>query len=324
MKSVFSTKRGESFYGDSFDLINDKKFIKKYKGKVNLIFTSPPFSLIKKKSYGNKIGELYINWLKQFAKPLSELLTKDGSIVIELGNSWEKGNPVFSTTPIEALLEFKREANLFLCQEFICYNPSRPPNGAEWVTVKRIRVKDSYTRLWWMSKTPYPKSNNRNILVNYSEGMRRILKRQKLYTGKRPSGYKITSNFLKNKNEGSISPNFLSLNEKDYLHETLENSLAISNTDTDKLFYDFCLKNKLQKHPARMQAALVEYFIRFLTEEKDIIFDPFSGSNITGMVSQSLKRKWVSCEKELDFIKSSTIRFFNESEAKYTIKRMAK
>jgi DNA modification methylase len=324
MNISFRTSKGVSFSGDSLELINNKSFIRKYKNKINLIFTSPPFSLLKKKKYGNKNGDVYIEWFKQFAKPLSDLLTDDGSIVIELGNSWEKGSPIFSTVPIESLLAFKNEANLHLCQEFICYNPSRPPNSAEWVTIKRIRVKDSYTRIWWMSKTPYPKSDNKKILVNYSEGMRRLIKRNNLHTGTRPSGYKITSSFLKNKNKGSISPNFLSLNEQEFIHETLENSLTIPNNDNQKVFYDFCKKYNFQQHPARMQASLAEYFIRFLTDEKDIVFDPFSGSNTTGIVSQNLKRKWIACEKEIDYIKSSTIRFFDESEAKNTIKRMAK
>lgn len=324
MRVSFTTPKGVSYFGDSLELIQNKSFLRKYKNKINLIFTSPPFSLVKKKKYGNKVGDDYVEWLKQFAKPLTSLLTKNGSIVIELGNSWEKGHPVFTTTPIEALLEFKKEANLYLCQEFICYNPSRPPNAAEWVTVKRIRAKDSYTRIWWMSKTPYPKANNKNILVNYSEGMRRIIKKGKLTNGTRPSGYKITNNFLKNVNKGSISPNFLSFNEDGYVHETHENTLSISNNDNLKTFHDFCKKFNLQQHPAKMQASLVEYFVRFLTDEKDIVFDPFSGSNTTGMISQTLKRKWVGCEKELDYIKSSTIRFFNESEAKNKIKGMAK
>ena len=141
MNISFRTSKGVSFSGDSLELINNKSFIRKYKNKINLIFTSPTFSLLKKKKYGNKNGDVYIEWFKQFAKPLSDLLTDDGSIVIELGNSWEKGSPIFSTVPIESLLAFKNEANLHLCQEFICYNPSRPPNSAEWVTLKIINVK---------------------------------------------------------------------------------------------------------------------------------------------------------------------------------------
>ena len=58
----------------------------------------------------------------------SKLLTEDGSIVIELGNSWEQGRPVHLTT-LEIINGFRKQSNLRLCQEFICYNPSRLPSA---------------------------------------------------------------------------------------------------------------------------------------------------------------------------------------------------
>lgn len=320
---IFKKPSGESYLGDSLDLINDKKFLAKYKGKINLIFTSPPFSLISKKKYGNEYGDEYIQWLEKFAKPLAKLLTDDGSIIIEIGNAWEKGFPTFSTVPLEALLKFKNTAQLHLCQEFICHNPGRLPSPAAWVTVERIRVKDSFTRIWWLSKTPYPKSDNRNILMNYSSSMRNKIKNGKMNSGKRPSGHSIRDNFYNNKNLGSISPNFLTLFENEYIYESLENTLSIPNSSNQKVYNDFCLKNNLQRHPARMQIGLSEFFIRFLTNPNDLIFDPFGGSNTTGMVAEVLKRKWISCEKNLDYIKGSLIRFFDENKSTDIIKRMA-
>lgn len=320
---IFKKETGESYLGDSLELINNKNFTKKYKGKVNLIFTSPPFSLISKKKYGNEYGDEYVKWLTKFAKPLSDLLTDDGSIVIEIGNSWEKGSPTFSTVPMEALLEFKKSANLYLCQEFICHNPGRLPSPAAWVTVERTRVKDSFTRIWWLSKTPNPKSDNRNVLMNYSVSMRNKIKKGNMHSGKRPSGHYIRDNFYNNKNLGSITPNFLTLFENEYIYESLENTLSIPNSSTQKVYNDFCLSNNLQRHPARMQIGLSEFFIRFLTSQDDLVFDPFGGSNTTGMVAEVLKRRWISCEQNLDYIKGSLIRFFDENKSADIIKRLA-
>jgi DNA modification methylase len=58
--------------------------------KVGLIFTSPPFPLNRKKSYGNLRGQKYLEWLAALAPDLVNLLKPDGSIVIEIGigNSW--------------------------------------------------------------------------------------------------------------------------------------------------------------------------------------------------------------------------------------------
>ena len=74
-KVVFKTKSGVSYQGDSYKLIKSKKFLNKYKGKINLIFTSPPFDLIHQKKYGSKIDKEYIKWLVKFSKPLTDLLT---------------------------------------------------------------------------------------------------------------------------------------------------------------------------------------------------------------------------------------------------------
>jgi DNA modification methylase len=324
MRKVFDTPLGSSFHADSLKLITSKRFLDKNEGKIDLIITSPPFSLIKKKKYGNKVGEEYIEWLQQFSRPLSRLLSKRGSIIIELGNSWEKGVPVFSTVPIEALLRFKTAGGFFLCQEFICHNPSRIPSPVEWVNVRRERVKDSYTRLWWMSKNPHPKADNTKILKHYSASLRAKMKSNKLTDeGQKPSGHNVTQSFLKD-NGGSISPNFLSLGDNEYLFEESENSLSIANASNQNQYNSFCLSNDLQRHPARMQRELVEYFIRFLTDENDLVFDPFAGSNTTGLVAEELKRKWIASELNLDYIKGSLIRFFNEDKALLRIKKLAK
>src|SRR5947209_1644125 len=105
----------------------ESKCLKDVRGKINLIFTSPPFPLAHKKEYGNKTGDDYLHWLSDLAPRLSDLLATDGSLVIEMGNAWESGKPVMSTLPMEVLLAFRRSGGLNLCQQFICHNPTRLP-----------------------------------------------------------------------------------------------------------------------------------------------------------------------------------------------------
>ena len=149
-----------------------------------MIFTSPPFPLNRKKKYGNKTGEEYLTWLHDLAPRLTELLTPDGSIVMELGNAWEPGSPVMSTLALEAFLAFKEAGKLNLCQQFVCHNPARLPSPAQWVNVERIRVKDSFTHIWWMSPTERPKADNRRVLTEYSDEMKDLLTRRS-YNGGR-------------------------------------------------------------------------------------------------------------------------------------------
>src|SRR5262245_21845094 len=116
---LYETKYGEMILGRAEDaLMSDS--IQRYKGTVQLVFTSPPVRLNPKKQYVNLLGETDVAWLASFAQPLTELLAPNGAIVIELGNAWEPGNPVMSTLALEALLAFRKTANLYLCQQFVC------------------------------------------------------------------------------------------------------------------------------------------------------------------------------------------------------------
>lgn len=148
--TAYSTGLGLMMNGKAEDALRQRSFAR-IRGKVQLIFTSPPFPLNKKKKYGNLQGEEYLEWFAEFGPLFKQLLAPDGSIVIELGNSWEPGLPTMSTLALKALLKFQEDNGLHLCQEFICHNPARLPSPAQWVTIERIRLKDSYTRLWWLS-----------------------------------------------------------------------------------------------------------------------------------------------------------------------------
>lgn len=276
-----------------------------HKGKVNLIVTSPPFPLVRKKRYGNETGEAYLKWLEALATPLTDLLTDDGSIVIEIGNAWEEGAPIMSTLPLEALLAFKRAANLNLCQHVICHNPARLPSPAAWVNLKRARLKDSFTHVWWMSKAEFPKADNRHVLNPYSKDMKKLLARQSYNAGTRPSGHVISKTGFLTDHGGAIGPNVLDLAGEHYP----ESLLKYTGTGWDAGYRSYCKKNGLPSHPARMQSALSAFFIKFLTDENDLVLDPFGGSNTTGSVAESLGRRWIAVEADRDYVDGSMGRF---------------
>jgi site-specific DNA-methyltransferase (cytosine-N4-specific) len=279
--------------------------LQKLKGKVNLILTSPPFPLVRKKRYGNETGETYVNWLTSLAPKLAGLLADDGSIVIEIGNAWEPGSPVMSTLPLEALLAFKRAAGLHLCQHVICHNPARLPSPAVWVNVQRIRLKDSFTHVWWMSRSPKPKADNRKVLNSYSKDMKALLRTQKYNPGVRPSGHVISKMGFLADHGGSISANVVELSTD----RGPESLLRFTGTSWDAGYRDYCREMELPAHPARMQASLAAFFIEFLTDAKDLVLDPFAGSNTTGSVAQELKRRWIAVEADADYVKGSRGRF---------------
>lgn len=177
------------------------------------------------------------------------------------------------------------------CQEHYWWNPAKLPTPAEWVNIRRIRVKDAINCIWWLSRTPWPKASNKRILAPYSESMRSLLKNG--YTPKlRPSGHDISAKFGRD-NGGSVPPNLL----------------ALANTESNGAYQEYCKANELPVHPARFPAGIPEYFIRMLTDEGDLVVDPFGGSCVTGEVAESLKRKWICCELVEDYLKGARARF---------------
>lgn len=294
LRPFFSTLHGRSYHCPIENFLKSRQ-AKSLKGKVNLIFTSPPYPLVLPKKYGNLKGSEYLEWMSQIAVDLAELLTEDGSLVVEIGNAWTAKSPTMSTLPLETLISIGRSANLHVCQQFIWNNPSKLPGPAVWVNIRRERVTDSFTHIWWYSKTEHPKADNRNVLQPYKPGMERLIARQKYNAGPRPSGHNISeTGFLKH-NGGSIPQSLLNL----------------SNTGFDKDYRDWCKAQDLPMHPARMPIAVADFFISFLTDPGDVVLDPFAGSCTTGKSAEILEREWICVEQEVDYLAGARGRFLS-------------
>ena len=309
---LYKTKYGKFILGDSIEVT--KSYLRRYyKEKFNLIITSPPFPLNNKKRYGNRQGEEYYKWFVDLAPIFSELLADDGSLVIEIGNAWEPGRPVQSLLHLECLFGLVRNpvGDLRLIQEFICYNPSRLPSPAQWVTVNRYRTVDSYTHVWWIAKTDLPKADNSKVLRPYSKDMQRLIRTKNYNSGKRPSEHDISRGTFTKNNGGSIAHNLFELDSIDSNRRVRlpHNVLSFSNTNSNDHYFRKCRKEGISPHPARMHGGLVNFFIEFLTDKNDMVLDPFAGSNTTGYCAEKLKRRWISIEAEKQYAYDSIIRF---------------
>jgi site-specific DNA-methyltransferase (cytosine-N4-specific) len=289
---AYKTRVGTCFRGHAEDVLNSR-LSHSFHGKVDLIFTSPPFPLNRKKKYGNLQGTAYTHWLKTFAPIFKKILKPEGSIVIEVGNSWEPGKPVMSTLALESLLAFLKEGKFNLCQQFVWHNPARLPSPAQWVTVERIRLKDSYTHLWWMSPSERPKADNRRVLLKYSQAMKELLKKQSYNSGRRPSEHQIGKESFLKRHRGAIPPSVIKIDHPESEQaEAPPNLITMANTQASSDYQNHCRDNEIEPHPARMPIGLAQFFIKFLTDEGDLVLDPFGGSNTTGAAAETLKRRW--------------------------------
>ena len=188
-EDLIRTRLGAAYLADSVDFLSNH--VKD--GEVDLIVTSPPFGLVRKKDYGNADSDEYVDWFRPFADQFKRVLKQSGSLVIDIGGAWKKGFPTKSLYQYELLITLCKEFGFHLAQEFFWWNPSRLPTPAEWVTVRRIRVKDAVNSIFWLSPSPWPKASNRRVLQPYSSSMHQLLANG--YRPKRrPSGHEISNN----------------------------------------------------------------------------------------------------------------------------------
>jgi site-specific DNA-methyltransferase (cytosine-N4-specific) len=281
---AYTTRWGKAYQADALEILPRLPA-----DSVALVLTSPPFALRRKKAYGNVAATEYVEWLWPFAQQIQRVLRPDGSFVLDLGGAWNPGRGTRSLFQYELVL---RLASIFhLAQEFYWYNPCKLPTPAEWVTIRRTRVKDAVNILWWFSKTEDPQADNRRVLKPYSRSMRRLL-RDGYQPAMRPSQHEIGPHFRRD-NGGAIPPNLL----------------EVPNTRSADSYIHRCRDAGLPVHPARFPPAIPDFFIRFLTEPGQLVLDPFAGSNVTGQVAEQLGRRWLSVELSADYVAGSQLRF---------------
>jgi len=287
---VYQTARGLQVCGDSREILG---YIRE--NSVDLVITSPPFALLRQKSYGNELQSDYVNWLSDFGVEVFRILKPSGSFILDLGGAYEKGKPVRSLYNFRVLIHFCDELGFKLAEDFYWFNPAKLPSPIEWVNKRKVRAKDAINTVWWFSKSDSPKADITKVLKPYSKRMKTLLKNPEsfYYPKLRPSGHDIGINFGKNENGGAVPPNLL----------------AIPNTDSNSHYLRTCKLIKRRSHPARFPEELPGFFVRFLTDAEDIVVDIFSGSNSTGLICEELDRRWFSIDNSLEYAALSAIRF---------------
>lgn len=286
----YATERGRAYWGEALDVMSRLP-----SSSINLVVTSPPFPLTfrKRKPYASVGEDQFVSWFIPYARECLRLLTPDGSFVVDLGGVWNRGSATKSLYQYRLIIALCDQIGFHFAQDFYWHNPAVLPAPAEWVNVRRVRVKSSVDVVSWFGKSDSPKANNRRVLRPYSRDMLRLIDRG--YRAKdRPSGHHITHKFQKN-HGGSIPPNLL----------------TFGNNDSNSSYLKSCEKAGLPVHPARFPRGLPEFFIKLCTEPGDTVLDPFAGSNVTGEAAEDNDRRWIAIELAEEYLKGSIFRFAN-------------
>ena len=286
--TVFETARGVCVWSDfktAMGVLKD--------GSVQAVVSSPPYPILGGRAYGRFTPEACVSMLEEFFGGLRRVLTSNGSVVVNLADVWEQGQPSRSLYQEELLIKLVKTHGYFLNDRFTWINPSKPA-CTDWVTKRRERVRSSTEHFFWLSPTARPWADNRQVLVPYGETMRRTIIRGGDPRAPRPSGHGHAGASYAKDNGGAIPPNHF----------------IASNASSNNEYHRFCRRMKLPIHPARFpEKDVLDFFIKFLTRPGDLVADFFGGSQLLPATAEKYGRRWFSCDRHLPYLRGGVGRF---------------
>lgn len=292
LQIVFFTNFGVALWGDG------KELSKHFRGEVEMIMTSPPYLLSKDRSYGNwgRTEKEYVRNVVENVEAWLPMLTNSGSLVLNLGESTIPGTGQQSLSNERILIQLEDELGLHLIQKFIWENPVKQPTGY-WVTRERKRCVFSTENLFWLSLNPKStKADNRRVLKPYSASQEKLMAKladSDVSRKCRPSGLTSLDKTFYADNGGAIP----------------RNVLRIAHEGANSQYSRECKDHNLPRHPAMFPSELAEFFVKFVTEEQDMVADPCSGSFKLGEAAEKHSRYWAGSELFLENILGGGLRF---------------
>jgi DNA modification methylase len=244
--------------------------LKKLEDKsVNLIVTSPPYA--DATEYGEKIEcfktENYADWFLPIVKEIDRVMTDDGSFILNINDKIDSG--FRSIYVFELICRIVKETNLKLYERYLWYKKSGLPTGGD----KRLNDKVEY--IFHFTKTRKHKAYLDRIRIPYAETGINRMKTPLAFNDKIDQDGKTTLN-LKN-----IKPNELGKKPDGVMRF---NTAGVLKGKTAGL------------HPAPFHPDLPHFFIEWLSDEGDVVLDPFMGTATVAAVAKKKGRNYIGFE----------------------------
>lgn len=291
LKVYFHNQNGVAFWGDSSHIPE------LFDSEIDLIVTSPPYLLSKAREYGD-IGmneKDYVDNLVLAIEKWLPSLTPTASIVLNIGESIKKGEGYQNLHRERLLIALHDRLGLKLVQRFTWHSPTKMPTGF-WVTQAKRDCVNTIEDFYWLSLNPKTcKANNQNVKIEYSEKQKSYIASSVRKSGVRqnPSGQMANDNTFYKDNGGAIP-----------------STLLIATPESANSEYSqFCKEQGLQRHPAMLDESLPDFFVRYLTDRDDVVFDPYLGSGTTCSAASKQGRNWIGGELVKEYLDGAKIRF---------------
>lgn len=281
---AFSTDLGVGIWGNAEDV---------FKGMdepIMLCFTSPPYPLQRSRAYGNPDARQIVDFLCRSLAPIIDNLAPQASLVLNLSNDiFEPGSPARSTYLERVILAMEDEFGLALMDRMVWHNPTKLPGPIAWASKTRQQLNVSYEPILWFAKDPLKvKSDNRRVLEPHTREHQALIRRggegrTKTYGD---GAYKLRPGCFGAPTSGRIPRNLIRQGHRCPWGDRYRQAASDLG---------------LPLHGAGMPFALPSFFTRFLTEEGDLVVDPFGGRCMTGRAAEECGRRWVCTETMLEY-----------------------
>ena len=230
---------------------------------IDLVVTSPPYADNRKEPYHGFPIDEYVTRFLPVSKELKRVLKPEGSFILNIKERATDGER--QTYVLELILALKKQG-WFWIEEYVwcksnCY-PGKWPN----------RFRDSWERCLHFTLQKNFKMRQESVMVPVGDWAKTRLKNLS-DTDRSRDESRVGSGFGKN-----VS-NWIG-REMVYPSNVLHLATECAN----------------REHSATFPVALPEWFIKLLTDEGDVVLDPFMGSGTTARAAIGLNRHYVGVE----------------------------
>jgi len=270
MEKIGELEINKTHLGDAIQLAK-----KLPENSVDLIVTSPPYADVV--SYGENVKVLspqeYINWFLPLFHESKRFLKESGSFVLNINDRATNGER--NIYVFELVTRIVKETGLKLFDRYIWFKKSALPMPGD----KRLNDRIEYI-FHFVKDSKKFKTNTDKVRVPYKE---------------------VSLKRFKNKVHGNdivLSNGVTKLSQRgsSKAHPLGTKPITVFRFDTGSALRGL-------QHPAPFHPQLPEFFIKWLTDENDLVLDPFMGGGTTALSSLKLNRKYIGFEINPEYIK---------------------
>lgn len=288
----FNTALGVSLWADAMDvfpIINEP---------IHLCLTSPPYPLARARAYGNPSQDEYVDWVCRLLEPIIQNLVPGGSICLNVSNDiFLPGLPARSLYRAELLLALCKRFGLYLMDEIIWHDPTKAPGPLIWASKHRFQLNVAWEPVYWLTNDPMRVlADNRRVLVPHKEQQIKLMASggEKAARQSGDGANRIRKGAFSNVTAGAIPRNLLPVPHRCPSQIALRKQLAARG---------------IPMHGATFPLALASFFVKYLTEEGQLVVDPCDGWGTTSLAAEINSRRWMATERMLEYVRGKQLRF---------------